>query len=487
MTDRMQNFIKKVDDYIIKNELIGYGDGIVLGLSGGADSVCLLRVLCLLRDKYKLTIHAVHVNHGIRGNEAKRDEEFSLKLANECGVSCHVVHADIPALAIKWKMTEEEAGRKVRYEEFAKASESLNCKLLAVAHHANDQAETVLFRMCRGTGIKGMCGMLPKRDNIIRPLLCVTKGEIYDFLNDIEQNYVEDNTNTCIEYDRNRIRENVIPELEHINSQSVAHICAMADRLLDVKKWFDQECDKAFANIVTVNPTHTAAVINTEKLCECQQVAATEVIRKTIGQLTKSMKDIEDRHIKLIYGLRDMENGKELHLPYCICARKEYENITLYVDNKNESGEDGSVGSFVIWPQEEKMFSDFECDGVYLPDEKKYYDHLKVSIRDASSQELTFENMVKNVCTKYVSCDKIKGRLVIRRPMDGDIINMGNNGTKKLSRYMIDKKIPRSLRDRLLVAASGNNVYLVFGGIMAKDVYVKDKKDNVLRINYLGE
>ena len=185
MTDRMQNFIKKVDDYIIKNELIGYGDGIVLGLSRGADSVCLLRVLCLLRDKYKLTIHAVHVNHGIRGNEAKRDEEFSLKLANECGVSCHVVHADIPALAIKWKMTEEEAGRKVRYEEFAKASESLNCKLLAVAHHANDQAETVLFRMCRGTGIKGMCGMLPKRDNIIRPLLCVTMGEIYDFLNDI--------------------------------------------------------------------------------------------------------------------------------------------------------------------------------------------------------------------------------------------------------------------------------------------------------------
>ena len=157
------------------------------------------------------------------------------------------------------------------------------------------------------------------------------------------------------------------------------------------------------------------------------------------------------------------------------------------MDNKNESGEDGSVGSFVIWPREEIMFSDFECDGVYLPDEKKYYDHLKVSIRDASSQELTFENMVKNVCTKYVSCDKIKGRLVIRRPMDGDIINMGNNGTKKLSRYMIDKKIPRSLRDRLLVAASGNNVYLVLGGIMAKDVYVKDKKDNVLKINYLGE
>ena len=483
----MNEIIDKIYRYIEQNNMITDCERVVVGLSGGADSVCLLMVLkgYIERKHLQTELCAVHVNHGIR-QEAGDDEEFARALCERMGVEFMAYHIDAAGLAKQLGMSVEEAGRKERYRIFNEACKGRNARI-AVAHHMNDQAETVLMNLSRGTSLKGIGGIRPVRDNIIRPLLCVTKGEIYDFLNDIEQNYVEDKTNTCVEYDRNRIRENVIPELEHINSQSVAHICAMADKLLDVKKWFDQECDKAFANIVTVNPTHTAAVINTEKLCECQQVAATEVIRKTIGQLTKSMKDIEDRHIKLIYGLRDMENGKELHLPYCICARKEYENITLYVDNKNESGEDGSVGSFVIWPREEIMFSDFECDGVYLPDEKKYYDHLKVSIRDASSQELTFENMVKNVCTKYVSCDKIKGRLVIRRPMDGDIINMGNNGTKKLSRYMIDKKIPRSLRNRLLVAASGNNVYLVLGGIMAKDVYVKDKKDNVLKINYLGE
>ena len=172
----------KVKDFIREHALVDYGDKIVAGVSGGADSVFLFMVLAELAKEYSLSLCAVHVNHGIRGEEALHDEDYTKNFVQGLGYECKVFYKDIPALARSLKITEEEAGRVYRYECFENVRESLGFDKVAVAHHKDDQAETVLFQLFRGSGIKGLGGMRPGNGNIIRPLLGIRRCEIEEAL-----------------------------------------------------------------------------------------------------------------------------------------------------------------------------------------------------------------------------------------------------------------------------------------------------------------
>ena len=179
---------KKIREYIEKYNMLNKGDGVVLGLSGGPDSVCLFFVLLALKEEYNLSISAVHINHMIRGKDADEDQEYVGTLCREFDIPLDALRIDIPALAKGSGRSIEEEARIARYEAFEKAASAfeekgLNAKI-AVAHNADDNAETVLFHMARGTGLDGMCGIAPKRDKIIRPLLAVPKQDILELLNE---------------------------------------------------------------------------------------------------------------------------------------------------------------------------------------------------------------------------------------------------------------------------------------------------------------
>lgn len=204
----------KLRKIITEKNLIEEGSKVVIGVSGGPDSVCLLSILKELQRPLHFTLHAFHVNHSIRGLEADEDELYTKELCESLDVPFTCVKVNVPLLAFKEKKTEEEMGRLVRYTEIKKYADSIGCETIALAHNKNDQAETILMRIIRGTGVHGLCGMSYKRpDGIIRPLLDVTRTEIEEYCKDKNLTPRIDKTNNETDYTRNKIRLELLPKL----------------------------------------------------------------------------------------------------------------------------------------------------------------------------------------------------------------------------------------------------------------------------------
>ena len=470
--------INKVKKYIEDNRLFERGAHIITALSGGADSVCLFRILVSLREEYNLNLYAVHVNHGIRGEEADRDEEYSKALADKYGVPFKTYYYDIPALSIQWKMTEEEAGRKARYEAFEKECIERNADFIAVAHHMNDQAETLLFRMCRGTGIKGLCGIPSKRDNIIRPLLCISRQQIEEYLSRINQEYVTDSTNENSDYDRNRIRSSVVPGLCEVNSQAVEHICETAQQASQIYHWFEKSCEDVYG--LCVERKDNSLYLKADAIEDYPDIVKTHIIRKMIENLITTLKDVEKCHIIAVLELIGAKSGKRINLPYSLIAEKQYEYIRIYRDGSDYTKCD--VPDYVPDITFDEARHTFY--NVYIPERKSLINELVITYK-LKKYNNNVDIIPKNSCIKWIECDKINRMLKIRQIQSEDYFLLDDGKKKKLSRYMIDEKIPRQYRDNLLVVADGSNVLYVIGGRMGKGCYVNETTDNILEIKYL--
>ena len=237
----MDALMLEIKRYIDKNQLICPGDGVVVGLSGGPDSVFLLYALHTLQPRMGFTLWAVHVHHGIRGAEADRDESFSEKLCAKLDIPFQAVHVAAPAYAAQHGLSLEEAARILRYEALEAARQQLGqtrAAWIAVAHHLDDQAETVLHNLVRGAGLRGLAGMENRRNHVIRPLLSIKREDILKWLKQYDIPYVTDSTNADPHYTRNRIRSTVLPELREINPEASAHIAHSAALLREADAYF---------------------------------------------------------------------------------------------------------------------------------------------------------------------------------------------------------------------------------------------------------
>lgn len=237
----MDALMLEIKRYIEANQLIRPGDGVVVGLSGGPDSVFLLYALHTLRARMGFTLRAVHVHHGIRGAEADRDEAFSEKLCAKLDIPFQAVHVAAPAYAAQHGLSLEEAARILRYEALEAARQQLGqatAAWIAVAHHLDDQAETVLHNLVRGAGLRGLAGMENRRNHVIRPLLSIKREDILKWLKQYDIPYVTDSTNADPHYTRNRIRSTVLPELREINPEASAHIAHSAALLREADAFF---------------------------------------------------------------------------------------------------------------------------------------------------------------------------------------------------------------------------------------------------------
>ena len=262
----MKLLMNRIWDVVKSEQMLSAGDRVIVGFSGGADSVCLLFALQEIAKEIPLTLYAVHVNHGIRQEEAERDAAFCEKLCKEFKIEFTLIKADVMEIAKTRKISVEEAGRMVRYQAFWQKEELLyeeNPHIpvkIAVAHHKNDQAETVLFRLARGTGLQGLSGINPVNGRIIRPLYNMTKEEIYQMVQKNQLAYVEDSSNQGNHYTRNKIRNQIIPLLEsEICSQAVDHIATTASLLREADEYLKEQaridakkCVKQDGNGVTI-------------------------------------------------------------------------------------------------------------------------------------------------------------------------------------------------------------------------------------------
>ncbi len=415
-----------------------YGKRVVVALSGGADSMALLHVLYSLKDEYSLTLEACHVNHGIRGESAERDEAFVTAECENLGVNLHLLSADIPKLAEQKGMGLEECGRMVRYEFFR----SLGDCLVATAHTLSDRCETLLLNQTRGASLKGLCSIPATRDNIIRPLIDCTRGEIEAYCASCSISFVTDETNFDDTYSRNRIRMNVIPELKKINpafeSAASRLMCSAAE---------DEDCLDKMAEQAILRAKckggYRADIIAAEHKAVGKRVIS-KILKTEAGVIPELI------HLKLIENI--LSGGTVEIIGNTVVRVK---NSIMTINPPRE--------------EEEEWELDFSLFSAALP-----FGRVKAEIFHRN--ELPPKQIVHN---KVLDYDGIVGRCVIRNRRPGDKMRLaGSSCTKTLKKLFNEKQLEN--RNRLMILADDIGVLWVEGLGCADRVKITDKTEKII-------
>jgi len=457
--------IKKVENYIKDNKMMDVGDTIIVGVSGGPDSMCLLNILVELKDKYKLQIIVSHINHGLRGKDADDDEKYVEEYCECKGIIFRGIKVDANEIAKIRKVSSEMAGRDIRYEFFNKLKDEYNGDKIALAHNANDVAETILMRIARGTGIDGLEGIKAVREGIyIRPILCLKREEIEDYCDTYDLKPRIDKTNSENIYSRNKIRLDVLPYLkENFNEDIISTLLRLAKNVARDNDYFGREVQKLLNVHCEVQEGN---VVLKEKLFESHEALLTRCIRGAIAILKGDTNNLEQVHIYDIIKLTKKESGKKINIPGGLVAIKSFGDIIIL---KNET------------KVTEKMNVKLEIsENNILPNG----DIVEILLKNR--REL--KSFSKSECTKYFDYDKIKGNIYVRYKNDGDtIVPLGMKGRKKLKKIFSENKIPPHMRNKLPIITFDNEIAWIIGYTLGEKYKIDNETENVLIIKYKGE
>ncbi len=429
------------------------GEQVVAAVSGGADSVCLLHLLAVNREKLGIEVSALHVHHGLRGEEADRDAAYVEELCRRLQVPCRVIYAHADQYAKEHGMSLEEAGREIRYSEFGREAERLGAAVIAVAHHRDDNVETILHNLFRGSGLKGIGGIAPVRGRIVRPLLCFGREEIISYLKEQKIGYCTDSTNLADDYTRNKLRNQIIPMIgELINPRAPENIDHAGKLVSQADEYLTQQAGKLFSeNGVSEEKKAGIPVFALENQ---PSIIQTYVIMQMIRMVTSSGKDITSRHIEQVQELILKGTGARTDLPYGLCAHRDYQNLWIEMRKKD-----------------------------HLVD-KQLSECLPKPILTVFPYEKSAE-IPKNRYTKWFDYDKIKGTVSVRVRETGDFITIPG-GRKTVKAFMIDEKIPREERDRIPLLADGKHIIWIIGYRISEYYKVTDDTKNVLQVQLDG-
>lgn len=453
----------KVLDTIKKYDMLKNGDRVVVGLSGGADSCSLVHILERLRVVYNLDITAVHINHGIRGAEAGRDEEFARSFSKWLGVNFIAYHCDVPKEAVKRSLGEEETGRIIRYEKFRETVEKLGGAKIAVAHNQNDSAETLIMHLCRGSGLKGLAGIRPVNGNIIRPILYCSRKEIEQYCVDNNINYCTDSTNLETEYTRNKVRQILIPWLEkEINSSAGLNIAKASELLREEEDYIEGVAEKLYLETLK-HSDYVKLIINADILSREDAVMRRRVLRIALRTFRKDLKDYSRSNIESADNILMGGTGKSIDLPGNVIIEKSYGELIIRLNDTVKP----TTFEYII-PVGKKVFVQEIGRYIYM----------------SFNEQRNITSELLNVCTKTVDYDKINKEIKLRTRLTGDTIGI-KAGRKKLKDLFIDEKVPADKRNTIPVLACGNRIILV-GNRLGEDFYVCPKTKRILYI-YIWE
>jgi tRNA(Ile)-lysidine synthase len=468
--------LEKVRKYIEEYDMLRAGDGVIVAVSGGADSVCLLSVLRLLAAEGGWQVRALHVNHGLRGEEAERDEHFVQELCSRWGISLSRKHFDVAAYAQEQRLSTEEAGRMLRYEaleaeadaweqELRLASKEENARgnaaaadartrpvvRIAIAHHADDQVETILHHLLRGSGMRGLSGMHPVQGRRIRPLLCVRREEIRRWLTERGQDWCEDSTNLHDDYTRNRIRRHLIPVMEEeVNARAAQNIFRAGELFAQADAYLEAQAGEIFKKYGQLDCERQTAQLPADVLRGQPPVIQSYLVRRMLDAAAPGQKDLTARHYEQIIRLAGKQTGAACDLPGGLKAAQRYGQLCLFHKEPESGTEEAVSGLMIVWNRKPEP----------TETEREY------TAGDLTFRIFPYENageIPKNQYTKWFDYDKIKDALLVRTRQNGDYITLSGGGRKMLNRYMIDEKIPQEQRDRLLLLAEGSHVLWIIG------------------------
>lgn len=464
--------LENIKEFMNKFHMTQPGEKVLVGLSGGADSVCLFFVLLALKEQLGIELGAVHVNHCLR-ESADHDELFVSNLCREKGIVLYTYKIDVAARAESERISTEEAGRNARYECFEDAMKKSGAVKVAVAHHKNDCAETMLFHLGRGTGLQGLAGIRPVRDRIIRPLLCLEKSEIEAYLSECGQAYVTDETNASSEYSRNRMRMEVLPVLSDICPGAVEHIAFAGEMLTEVSDYLKEQTEEAFEACVSV-PCKEMDVLHLslEKVSGLHSCLQKEVIRECLFRMAGSRRDIGRVHVETVCGLASLQVGRKVSLPYGVEVEKSYDVLVFRkCDLKNETDNTGFYTE--VYLNEAGQEAE-----ICLPDGKVMSLHVFSYNGNCEIPSKPY--------TKWLDYDKIKKPLVVRNVSDRDFFYFDDKNRKYVKDYMVNEKIPRTQRAGSIVVAEGDHMLYFVGKRISNSVLVDDKTKRILEITVTG-
>ena len=502
-----RRFRQKVLGFMRNKHMTDRGDGVLAAVSGGADSVCLLLLLNGMAAELGIRVFAFHMNHGIRGEEADRDEQFVEELCKQLGIPLTVAHEKVEIYAEEHGLSGEEAGRILRYRHLEETAESYQCAKIAVAHHEDDDAETVLLNLFRGSGLAGLSGIRPVRGKIIRPLLCVSRKEIEEYLKGQGFSWCEDSTNRENDYTRNKIRNELLPWVrENINSRAAEHILAVSELAAQADVYFEMEAERILeescskrreeakqptsqnvgeadgkesgtgqGSKVAENEMKMCTKINTDIFDPQPEILKTYIVRRMILNAAGKAKDITERHIHSVMDLSGPGGGHTVDLPYGLKAVRGYETLGIVQSKKEKNPSQMSESD-----QKQERKTVFENKINPETDMDEILDLGGTHIRLHAVHRKKELEIPKNQYTKWFDYDKINVGLSIRYRKNGDYLTLSGGGKKKLRRYMIDEKIPENERDRIPVLADGDHVLWVIGYRISDYYKITDETEHIL-------
>lgn len=490
--------LKRVGDYIRKQHMIAPGDAVIVAVSGGADSVGLLKILKELAKDAALwylalgetreksvqettpvfEIRAVHVHHGIRGAEADRDEAFVRKLCEELSVPLFVAHCRVPDYAKEHGLSVEEAGRILRYRVLEEEAEQWEKELqgghpvkIALAHHRDDNAETILHHLLRGSGLTGLSGIRPVQGCRIRPLLNAGRDEIREYLKKEKVDWCEDSTNQSSDYTRNRIRSQVFPMLKTmVNEQAQEHILQAGQIIGQADEYFRQQAERIWQEAGTVQKERKEGQLTAISLAVFRaqpNILKTYLIRHMLTFMDPGWKDITGRHFADIAKLAEKKVGSRIDLPSGLMARVGYETLEL-VQKAEKKKAETPLG------RENEIF-DENCAG-----------HENCELQMTVFSRSKDWEIPKNQYTKCFDYDKIKGALSVRTRRPGDYLLLPSGGRKTIARLMIDEKILKEKRDQILLLAEGDHILWAVGLRISEYYKIEEHTENILQVTCDG-
>jgi tRNA(Ile)-lysidine synthase len=465
---------QKVLAFIREKNLVKSREKLVLAVSGGADSVCLLYTLAGLSRRLDIELHIAHLNHQLRGTESDADARYVSRLAKRLGIPATIESRDVKACRQKYKLSLEEAAREVRYGFLAEVASRLGTKRVATGHTADDNIETILMHLIRGSGMRGMRGLLPvspwssgeKSLTIIRPLLELTREDTTGYCRRHNLKPRIDASNLSPEPLRNRIRHELLPDLRKYNPRIAETLLRTARIAADDLEYIENAALKAQEGIINTN--RGQVIIHKNKFLSLPVALQRQLLRTSVASFSGGLKDIEASHIEDIIKALDKPAGKVISLPFGLNFTIEYDRFVLATD----------AAKSCPFPELENEFP------LKIPGKTKISGwDIEAAVRDSSPED-SYEKEADGF-TAFFDYENTGCKISVRRRLPGDRFQpLGMAQPKKLNIFMIDARIPRTWRHRIPVVCAGNRIIWMAGWRIDERAKVTPDTKKILRLSF---
>ena len=488
---------QRVLGFIREHRLASGQQHLLVAVSGGQDSVCLLHILVKLREELNITLHVAHLNHQLRGAESEDDAQYVSRLAYQLGIPATIEQRDVKAYQARQRTSLEEAAREVRYTFLAEVARFIGANRVAVGHTTDDHIETILMHLIRGTGTRGLRGLqasshwqsLSGSLAVIRPLLSVSREETAGYCHDHQLMPRIDTSNLSLSPLRNRIRHQLLPLLRSYNPR-VAEALLRAARIAgDDLAFLDSESARLWGRIA--QRQGDTIILYKEVFLELPSALKRHLLRTAIGKLLGTLKDIETRHIEGIIAALTKPAGKRLSLPGGLVFAIEYNQYLIGLDPAALSPFPIIRNEIVLKIPGETLLSGWRVEASITEPAvvKRKLEEALAPSKTVTSLPLVKEKgigLINNNFTAYIDFNKVGGKVVVRCRQPSDRFQpLGMSRPKKLGEFMIDVKIPRAWRRRVPIVCSPQHILWVVGWRIDDRVKVTENTKQVLCLEFV--